>query len=104
MNRVKAPLTTWNSLTTLVVPYRDVASGETVLELLNYAPDPVQVQIRAKGEFNSIRFESPERACCEVLHGTIERGFTEFVVRDLLIAGRVHLKPETRGEASPNRR
>jgi hypothetical protein len=95
MNRVKAPLTTWNSLTTLVVPYRDAASGETVLELLNYAPDAVQVQIRVKGEFPSIRFESPEHSCCEVLKGTVEKGFTEFVVRDLIIAGRVHLKPET---------
>jgi hypothetical protein len=101
MNRAKAPLTTWNSLTTLVVPYRDLASGETVLELLNYAPDPVQVQIRVKGEFNSIRFESPERACCEVLHGTMEKGFTEFVVRDLLIGGRVHLQsgPRDLGKA-----
>jgi hypothetical protein len=93
MNRLKSPLTTWNSLTTLVVPYHDAASGETVLELLNYAPDPVEVQIRVKGEFASIRFESPERACCEVLKGTIEKGFTEFVVRDLVIGGRVHLKP-----------
>ena len=93
MNRVKAPLTTWNSLTTLVVPYRDSASSETILELLNYAPDPVQVQIRVKGEFASFRLESPEKECCEVLHGTIEKGFTEFVVRDLTIAARVHLKP-----------
>lgn len=94
MNRVKASLTTWNSLTTLVVPYRDTASAETVLELLNYAPDPVQVQIRVKGEFPLIRFESPEGKCCQALHGTIEKGFTEFVVRDLAIAGRVHLQPE----------
>jgi len=94
MNRVKASLTTWNSLTTLVVPYRDTASAETVLELLNYAPDPVQVQIRVKGEFPLIRFESPEGQCCQALHGTIEKGFTEFVVRDLAIAGRVHLQPE----------
>ena len=93
MNRAKAPLTTWNSLTTLVVPYRDAVSEETVLELLNYAPDPVQVQIRVKGEFPSIRFESPESKCCDVLQGTIEKGFTEFVVRDLVIAGRVHLQP-----------
>ena len=95
MNRVKAPLTTWNSLTTLVVPYRDAVSGETVLELLNYAPDPVQVQIRVKGEFPSIRLESPDSKCCQDLHGTIEKGFTEFVVRDLVIAARVHLQTES---------
>jgi hypothetical protein len=46
-----------------------------------------------KGSFASIRYESPEQACCEALTPRLVDGFTEFVV-PLVIGGRVHLEPD----------
>ena len=104
MHKQKVPLTLWNSLTTLVVPYRDTATGETVLEFLNYEAEPVQVQIQVRGSFKSIRFESPERGCCEVVAGTFAKGFTEFVVSKLVIGGRLRLQPMLGAKTSRDRK
>jgi hypothetical protein len=104
MRKEKVPVTLWNSLTTLVVPYRDMATGATVLELINYETEPVQVQIQVLGSFTSIRFESPERGCCEVVRGTLAEGFTEFVVSNLVIGGRVTLQPTPGAKVSPDRK
>jgi hypothetical protein len=82
----------WNALTTIGVLYREPDSGNKVVELVNYAADPLEVQIRVKGEFPVIRYESPERGCCEAISPVILNGFTEFSVPSLTIAGRVHLQ------------
>ena len=65
-----------------------------LLELVNYAGEPVQVQVRVKGSFKSIGFESPQHKCCELLAPVIHDGFTEFVIPQLTIAGRVHLESQ----------
>ena len=104
MRNEKVPVSLWNSLTTLVVPYCETATGEMVLELLNYEPERAQVQVQVRGSFKSIRFESPERGCCEVLGGTFAKGFTEFVVPKLVIGGRVRLWPTPRSKASPDQK
>jgi len=81
----------WNGLTTIAVPYG--ANGRDVreVELINYAADPVRVQVQVKGSFSSVQYESPEHACCESLTPVQRNGFTEFVIPELYIAGRVHL-------------
>jgi hypothetical protein len=86
-------LSLWNGLTTIVVPYKDRGGSVRMLELVNYAADPVRVQVQVKGSFKSVRYESPEHACCESLAPVEHDGFTEFVIPELRIAGRIHLEP-----------
>jgi len=92
MDKQKVLISLWNALTTVAVPYREPHGGVTILELVNYAEEPLRVQVRVKGSFHSIRYETPERGCCESLTPVARSGFTEFVVPDLRIGGRVHLK------------
>jgi len=82
----------WNALTTIAVLYRGMDTGDKIVELLNYAEDPLEVQIRVKGAYSSVRYETPEHDCCETLKPVIRDGFTEFLVPSVYIAGRVHLK------------
>lgn len=81
----------WNGLTTIAVPYREHGGTVKVLEFVNYAEEPLRVQVQVKGSFASIRYETPERGCCESLVPIKHNGFTEFVIPELQIAGRVHL-------------
>jgi protein-tyrosine-phosphatase len=92
MVKPRIPVSLWNSLTTLVVAYRGAKAGEAVVELVNYDEEPTQVQVQVKGTFASVRYESPERGCCEALKPAHVDGFTEFVVPDVVIGGRAHLE------------
>jgi hypothetical protein len=74
----------------------------TTLELVNYAEEPLRVQVQIKGSFHSIRYETPEHGCCESLTAVQRNGFTEFVIPDLRIGGRVHLKEARAGERHPS--
>jgi hypothetical protein len=82
----------WNGLTTIAVPYSDHGGMVKVIELVNYAEEPLRVQVQVKGSFASIRYETPEHKCCESLVPVKHNGFTEFVIPELRIAGRVHLE------------
>jgi len=98
MDKQKVLISLWNALTTVAVPYRAPRDGETMLELVNYAEEPLRVQLRVKGSFHSVRYETPERGCCESLAPVQRDGFTEFVIPALRIGGRVHLKEGYAGE------
>ena len=87
--RIKISL--WNALTTVGVLYQEASNGSKILELLNYSEDPLEVQIRVKGVFPKVRYESPEGPCCESIAPTIRDGFTEFQIPSLKISGRVYL-------------
>lgn len=91
MKKDGAPVTLWNSLTALVVPYQTGNGKEMVLELLNYEESPGEVQLQVEGKFRTIRYETPEGGCCQTIQGTIVGDSTEFVVTHLVIGGRVHL-------------
>ena len=84
----------WNGLTTIAVPYRGPGGTLKVLNLVNYAAEPVRVQVQVKGSFSAIRYEAPGQECCQSLVPVKHDGFTEFVIPDLMIAGRVHLEAE----------
>jgi len=101
MSKERTPVNLWNSLTTLVVPYRDPRTDQIVLELINYEQEPLQVQVQVKGRFASVRYESPEQGCCEALTPGFVDGFTEFVVPHLVIGGRVHLQTEGNPKDTP---
>ena len=82
----------WNGLTTIAVPYRQDDGAMQAIEFVNYAVEqPLHVQVQVKGSYASIRYETPERGCCESLAIKRHDGFTEFVIPELRIAGRVHL-------------
>ena len=98
MDKQKVLIGLWNALTTVAVPYREPHGGPIVVELINYAEEPLRVQVRMKGSFRSIRYETPERGCCESLSPVQHDGFTEFVIPNLRIGGRVHLQESHAGE------
>ncbi len=81
----------WNGLTTIAVPYKDPGGSLKLMEFVNYAGEPVRLQVQVKGTFSNIRYETPERGCCQTLEPVKHDGFTEFVLPELNIAGRVHL-------------
>ena len=100
MDKQKVLISLWNALTAVAVPYRAPGGAAETLELVNYAADPLRLQVRVKGSFSSIRYETPEHGCCESLTPLKREGFTEFVIPGLYIAGRVHLESKAGGEAS----
>ncbi len=91
MVKDRIPVSLWNSLTTLVVVYPGVKSGEKIVELVNYEEQPTQVQVQVKGSFGSATVESPARGCCEKLKLAQMDGFAEFVVPNVLNGARIHL-------------
>ena len=93
LGKRNAQLNIWNGLTTIAVPYQEHDGTLRVIEFVNYAGDPLQVQVQVKGSFTSIHYESPEHGCCQSLAPVKHDGFTEFVIPELRIAGRVHLQP-----------
>jgi protein-tyrosine-phosphatase len=82
----------FNGLTTIAVPYREHGGTVKIFEFVNYAEEPLRVQVQVKGWFDSIRYETPEHKCCESLVPVKHNGFTEFVIPELRIAGRVLLE------------
>jgi hypothetical protein len=94
----------WNGLTTIAVPYSEHGGTIKVLELINYSGDPLRLQVQVKGTFASIRYETPGNACCESLVPVKHNGFTEFVIPELQIAGRIHLEANPVPDSQPSHR
>ncbi len=92
LGKREALLSLWNGLTTIAVPYKDRVGALKAVEFVNYAAEPLRVQVQVKGSFSSVRYESPEHGCCESLAPVEHDGFTEFVIPELRIGGRVHLE------------
>jgi len=93
----------WNGLTTIAVPYRVHGGTVKVLEFINYSAEPVRVQVQLKGSFSAIRYETPGQECCRTLVSVKHDGFTEFVIPDLMIAGRVHLEADRAADSKVGR-
>ncbi len=94
LGKQNALLSLWNGLTTIAVPYKDSSARITLLELVNYAGEPLRLQVQVKGSFSTIRYETPEHGCCESLEPVKHNGFTEFVIPEIRITGRVHLESQ----------
>jgi hypothetical protein len=92
LGKENALISLFNGLTTIAVPYRDHSGTIKTLEFVNYSEDSLRLQVQVKGSFASIHYESPEHKCCESLVPVQRDGFTEFVIPELRIAGRVHLE------------
>jgi hypothetical protein len=86
----RRPLDIWNGITVLAVPYADPQEQTVMLTLLNYAHEPLPVQLRVRGTFSLVHYETPGEA--PVLLPFRQRdGFTEFVLPPLRVGGRVFL-------------
>jgi hypothetical protein len=94
LGKRNALLSLWNGLTTIAVPYKEGGARMTLLELVNYAGEPLRLQVQVKGSFTMIRYETPEHGCCESLEPVKHDGFTEFVIPEIRIAARVHLESQ----------
>jgi hypothetical protein len=86
----------WNAVTTLGFVYAAPQAGHMTLDLVNYAQEPLQVQVRVKGSFPKIRYETPSHGFYPAVTPELENGFTQFVVSHLEIGARVYL--ESQGE------
>lgn len=91
MGKRNSLLSLWNGLTTIAVPYTDRSGSLRSIELVNYATDPIRVQVQVNGSFSSVRYQTPEHGCCQTLAPIKHDSFTEFVIPELRIAGRVYL-------------
>ncbi len=87
----KLPISLWNASTTIAIHYNLPGTSTATVDLLNYSADPMPVQVRIRGSYSVVRYETPERGCCEVLTPTHQDGYTQFDVPWLRIGGRVHL-------------
>jgi len=91
MGNRKTIISLWNSLTTVVLPYRDPRSGKTTLELINYAEEALEVQLQMKGTYRRVRYSTPELGCCQTIIPVERDGFTDLLAHKLVIAGRADL-------------
>jgi hypothetical protein len=91
IDKDKVEISLWNALTVVAVPYGVPGSRAKLVELINYAQEPISVQVQVKGSYSSVLYETADLACCQSLT-PVQRGeFTEFVIPALRIAGRVRL-------------
>jgi hypothetical protein len=91
MGLQRTTLGLWNSLTSVAIVDHQDSDDETIVNLVNYALEAEPVQVQIKGHFTSIRYESPDKGCCQY-PTPVQRGpFTEFVIPALFIRGEVHL-------------
>lgn len=80
----------WNGITVLVAPFQEPDGTNLLLTALNYAHQELPVQIRVKGAFSQVRYESPDDPIA-LIPSQRRDGFTEFVLPAVRIGGRVFL-------------
>jgi hypothetical protein len=94
LGRDRRVLDIWNGITVLATSYT-VAAGDTVMvTALNYAHQPLPVQLRIRGTFSVVEHESPEDPPSLLTHAHRD-GFTEFVLPALRTGARVFLRGRT---------
>jgi hypothetical protein len=86
----RRPIDIWNGITVLAAPYEDPAGGAVLVTVLNYAHQELPVQLRVRGTFAQVHYESPEEGPSLVPHQH-RNGFTEFVLPALRVGARVFL-------------
>ncbi len=80
----------WNGITVLTAPYAEPNGTSALLTVLNYAHQPLPVQLRIAGTYSQVQYESPEEEAALLPHQHRD-GYTEFVLPALRIGGRVFL-------------
>jgi hypothetical protein len=90
LGRERRVVDIWNGITVLVAPFQEPDGTAMLLSVLNYAHQNLPVQLRVKGDFSQVRYESPEEAPA-LIPSQSRDGFTEFVLPNVRIGGRVFL-------------
>lgn len=80
----------WNGITVLVAPYSPAAGGDVVLTVVNYAAQPLPIQLRVRGAFSEVQYEVPGQPAALVPF-EVRNGGTEFVLPALKVGARVFL-------------
>jgi hypothetical protein len=78
----------WNGITVLAAPYKEPDGEDVMLTLLNYAHQPLSVQLRVRGTFSRVHYESPDAPAVLLPHQSRDV-HTEVVVPQLRIGGRL---------------
>jgi hypothetical protein len=80
----------WNGITVLVAPFARRSGDGVVLTALNYAAQPLPIQVRVRGTFSAVQYEAPGQP--PVLLAFEHRdASTEFVLPALRIGARIFL-------------
>jgi hypothetical protein len=93
LGREQRVIDIWNGITVLAAPYQEPDGRSVLVTALNYAYDPLPVQMRVRGTFAVVQYESPEEDAVLLPHRHIA-GFTEFLLPALRIGARVFLSQE----------
>ena len=90
LGREKRTIDIWNGITVIAAPYQDPDGSGMLVTAVNYTYQPLPVQMRVRGTFSQVQFESPEQDAVLLPHERRD-GFTEFVIPALRVGGRVFL-------------
>ena len=80
----------WNGITVLAAPYQHPDGSSMLVTALNYAHQPLPVQLRVRGTFAVVHYESPDEPLT-LLPYQHRGGYTEFTLPALRIGARIFL-------------
>jgi hypothetical protein len=80
----------WNGITVLAAPYVGPDGKDALVTLVNFAHQPLPVQLSVRGTFSRIDYETPEETVMMLTHEHRD-GRTEFTIPALRVGGRVFL-------------
>jgi len=80
----------WNGITVLVAPYARRSGDGLLLTALNYAAQPLPIQVRVRGTFSRVQYEAPGQPAALLPFEHRDDG-TEFVLPALRIGARIFL-------------
>ena len=80
----------WNGITVLVAPYASPNGDGMLLTALNYAAQPLPIQVRVRGTFSEVVYDTPGQRPV-LLPFEHRNGGTEFVLPALRVGARVFL-------------
>ena len=90
LGRENRAIDIWNGITVMAAPYEDPDEASVLVTVVNYAHQPLPVQMRVRGTFSQVHFESPEQEATLLSHERRD-GYTEFVIPALRIGCRLFL-------------
>jgi hypothetical protein len=93
LGRERRVIDVWNGITVLAAPYQEPDGRSVLVTALNYAYEPLPVQMRVRGTFSVVQYESPEEGTALLPHRHIA-GYTEFLLPALRVGARVFLSQE----------
>ena len=93
LGRDRRVIDIWNGITVLSAPYEEPGGKSVLVTAVNYAHQPLPVQLRVRGTYAQVHYESPEDGVT-LLPYLHRDGHTEFLLPALRIGARVFLSPE----------